>query len=80
MGEYEFYSRILKTGSDIRKTVEALMLLGKGKKPGRTEACFCGSNKKFRKCHRAAYDRLLVLGEERLNRDALRIAKYAGII
>ena len=80
IGEYEFYSRILKTGSDIRKTVEWLLFVAGGKKLSRTDVCFCGSNRKYRKCHRDAYDKLSILGEKYLKEDASRIAKSAGLI
>lgn len=69
-GIFEFYDEQLKTKGDKVKAARLIRFIAKGKRPDRTNECFCGSNEKFRKCHRAAFDRLIVLGEVELERDA----------
>jgi hypothetical protein len=80
LGIYEFYSRILNTGADIKKTVELIMFISKGVKPSRTDNCFCGVKEKYRRCHRGAFEILSDLGENHLVKDACLIAKKAGLI
>ncbi len=80
LGVYEFYSRILKTGSDIRKTIQLLMFISKGIRPSRTDSCFCGIKEKYRRCHREAFETLNALGENLLLADAHSIAKQAGLV
>lgn len=80
LGIYEFYSRVLKTGSDIRKTIQLIMFISKGVRPSRTDNCFCGTKEKYRRCHREAFETLSILGGNYLLEDAHSIAKKAGLI
>ena len=80
LGIYEFYSRILGTGSDYRKTLSLMLYAAENLRPGRTSLCFCGSGNKFRKCHRTAFDHLTTVGAENLKVHAHMIAKAAGFL
>ncbi len=74
-GVYEFYDEVLKTNGNLRETVRLLLKIADAEKPGRTHDCFCGAKKKFRKCHRAAYEKLLPLGKKILYAHANEFAK-----
>ena len=79
-GIYEFYSEILNTGSNIKKTIQILFSILKNDKPGRTHDCFCGSGEKFRKCHRKAYKYLSMIDSEELSRHILMIGRFYNLI
>ncbi len=55
LGWLEFFFEKLNT-KNINIVIRALTLLSKEKKIDRTARCFCGSGKKFRKCHREAFN------------------------
>lgn len=65
-GILEFYSRELGTKLHSKKTAHLLRFIAKKPRPGRSTYCFCGGGKKFRKCHRSAYDKLWKIGAENL--------------
>jgi len=52
--------------SDINKAVSLLVYIYKNKTPSRTSMCFCGSDKKYRYCHREAFQSIKSIGQERL--------------
>jgi hypothetical protein len=73
-GIYEFYSDVLKTGDDIMKTVELMTFIATHSRPGRTSQCFCGQKTKFRHCHRNAFDKLKLIGDQILQSNAANFA------
>lgn len=79
-GIYEFYMTALKTGNDIKKTVQLMQYIATHERPGRTSLCFCGKKTKFRHCHRGVFDKLKKIGDEVLQGHAYGIAKFAGLI
>jgi hypothetical protein len=78
-GIYEFYSKTLNTGDDIRKTIALMSFVAGNTKPNRTNLCFCNSGIKFRHCHRAAFEKLKHIGDDNLKFHAYSIGKAAGI-
>ena len=74
-GIYEFYDDVLKTKGDIRETIRLMIKIAHRDKPGRTHNCFCGSNTKFRRCHRDAYKKLSKLDKEILYIHAEKFSK-----
>lgn len=76
-GIYEFYSNALGIKDDIRKVIQMVVFIAKGIKPGRTHGCFCGSGKKFRKCHREAFEKIVVIDSNVLKDHATQIAVAA---
>lgn len=63
-GIYEFYAALLKTGNDIRRTVQLMEYIAMHEKPLRTSRCFCGNGQKFRHCHREAFNTLKKIGDD----------------
>lgn len=47
--------------TDFKKISESLSFIAKKKEPQRTANCFCGSGKKYRKCHREIFRELKIL-------------------
>ena len=78
-GFLEFYSEELKTGNDMAKTVILIKYIANNTRPERTSKCFCGSEKKFRHCHREAFDKLKKIGDDQLKFHGYRIGKAAGL-
>ena len=76
-GIYQFYAIELNTGNDIRQTIGLLQFISSNERPGRTMLCFCGSKIKFRRCHRDAFDKLKLIGDDRLQDHLARITKVA---
>jgi hypothetical protein len=52
--------------NDVIKIHELLVFIYKNSIPLRTSKCFCGSNKKFRYCHKESYHAIKSIGPERL--------------
>lgn len=77
-GIYEYYSGILSTGDDIKKTVLLMSYIAENSKPSRTSLCFCNNGTKFRHCHRSAFEKLKMIGNENLKFHAYGIGKAAG--
>lgn len=80
LGIYEFYANTLKTGNDIKRTIQLMRFIATNERPGRTSTCFCGTKEKFRRCHRGAFDKLKLLGNDIVDLHAYEIAKAAGLI
>ena len=80
LGVYEFYSDILGTGKDYRATVNLLQFIAMNNQPIRTSLCFCGSQNKFRNCHKKAFEKLKQIGDENLLSDANEFAKATGLV
>lgn len=69
-GPGEFYAEKLNVGEDIDLIIKLLQFIeSSNKEPLRVSDCFCGSGKKYRKCHREAYRLLSKLGKEQLTKD-----------
>lgn len=59
-GIKEFFFDIFNTKKS-ENISDWLFFIAKGKEPDRTADCFCGSKKKYRKCHREAFRELSLL-------------------
>ncbi|WP_294314358.1 SEC-C metal-binding domain-containing protein [uncultured Chryseobacterium sp.] len=64
-GIREFFFSKFKS-SDSEKISKWLLFIAKKKQPTRTSACFCGSGKKYRKCHRTIFKELSLLTPSQL--------------
>lgn len=51
---------------DANKMYSLLIYIYKNETPSRTSKCFCGSCKKYRYCHREAYQSIKSMGQDRL--------------
>ena len=78
VGVLEFFETELKTAGDVRATINMLFKIATTRKPDRTHDCFCGKKVKYRKCHRGAYEKLVVIGKEQLMKFANYIAENTG--
>ena len=74
-GPGEFYAEKLNGSKDIDMTIQLLQFIESSNEPIRVSYCFCGSGKKYRKCHREAYRLLSKLGKEQLTKDIAEL-KY----
>lgn len=79
MGIYEAYAKWLGVERDLRKVILLMIFAAKGVKPGRTHNCFCGSDKKFRKCHREAFEKLVIIEKDILKDHARQFALAAEL-
>ena len=61
-GWIEFFESELKT-NNISNIIFALDFILKRKRPDRRANCFCGNEKKFRYCHKEAYNKLNELND-----------------
>ena len=74
LGIVEFYSRELRTQNPL-EIIQLLNYIQQGKEPHRIDLCFCGSRKKYRKCHRESFRKLINLGQFRISADIEYIYK-----
>lgn len=58
-GIREFFQTKFNT-DDSKKVSQWLLFIAKKKEPERTAECFCGSGKKYRKCHRNTFRELSI--------------------
>lgn len=65
IGLYQYYAELFKV-SDIKRLVRLMIWVGNNAKPDRTSMCFCGSDLKYRHCHKAAYETMLLMGQDTL--------------
>jgi len=65
MGILESLYDILQV-NDLIKVYSILVYIYENNKPQRTSKCFCGSDRKFRYCHKEGYEMLKSIGQERL--------------
>lgn len=65
MGILESLYEILHV-NDLIKVYSLLIYIYKNHTPPRTSKCFCGSDQKYRYCHREAYHALKSIGQDRL--------------
>lgn len=78
-GIFEFYAEELKTGTDVKKMLRLMHYIATKSRPSSTAMCFCASGKKFRKCHRSAFDLLKQVGDKVLLSHGYEIGKAFGI-
>lgn len=64
-GIKEFFFSKFET-LDSQKISMLLLFIAKKKEPKRTTLCFCGSGKKYRKCHRTLFKELSILESRQL--------------
>ena len=71
-GIFRYYSTLLR----VQTFPEVLRLLSfviQNDRPSRVSACFCGNGKKFRHCHRDAFDKIKLIDKEHLIRHFMKI-------
>ena len=64
-GNIEFFQDVFET-TNLKAIARSLFFIARNPKPNRVDACFCGSNLKFRKCCRSVYDKMRGFGNEDL--------------
>ena len=77
-GIFEFFDCELRCGKNPRKIISMIFQIADTERPAGSNNCFCGSGAKFRKCHRTAYDKLILLGQSQLRDFANLLAKVSG--
>lgn len=63
-GIFEYYSQLLGTGNNVKQLLQFMHFIATHERPQRTSSCFCGKKAKFRHCHRNAFDKLKLLGND----------------
>ncbi|MGF1587183.1 MAG: SEC-C domain-containing protein [Bacteroidales bacterium] len=64
-GNAQFFIELFKT-QDIQIVLKGLDYIRHRNEPNRVSLCFCGSGKKYRKCHRSAYRELSVFSDDEI--------------
>jgi len=64
-GNIEFFEEKFNT-KDLAQIVRGLYFIKQRKEPNRVEKCFCGSDLKYRKCHRDVYRLLEIFSNDEL--------------
>lgn len=72
-GVMEYFSEILLT-SNIKKIEYLIRYIYSKDEPNRVADCFCGSGKKYRKCHRKSYRSLSKIDKKDLSEYLYRIS------
>jgi hypothetical protein len=67
-GVYDYYADLLKE-KRVLVLMSMLEYISSQKPPNKTDKCFCPKGSRYAKCHKKAYDRLVVLGAEQLKND-----------
>lgn len=75
LGLVEYYQNLLNT-KDKNQIIRLLTFILDNKKPHRTNKCFCGSNQKFRHCHKKAYETIHLIGEELVKSNLRAMFQY----
>ncbi|MDI9859339.1 hypothetical protein [Flectobacillus roseus] len=65
IGEIEFYQEVFKTKS-ITNIIKNIHHILTQPEPNRVSNCYCGSDMKYRKCHRDAYQKISSIGRNNL--------------
>lgn len=73
-GHWQFYEKELGT-TDKAKILKILLVIAKGERPGKKDACFCGSGRRYPRCHKNDYIRLSKLGKKYLLGERDRLLK-----
>lgn len=71
-GIWQFYSKKLET-NDKQVILSELKQMTATKWPNRNSFCFCGSNKKFKRCHQPKWEELKKLGTNYLKSQIQRL-------
>lgn len=66
VGNIQFFIDTFKT-KDLKAIERCLIFIKQRNEPNRVNLCFCGSGKKYRKCHREVYRKLRVFTNEELD-------------
>jgi len=74
-GTIEFFTEIFKT-DDLMAIAKSLYFVKQRKEPNRVNLCFCGSGKKYRKCHREAFQTLSAFTNQELDLFIKMVLKY----
>lgn len=73
-GWVEYFEEVFKT-DDTNLIRQGLKFIKKRQKPNRTSLCFCGSEQKYRHCHRDTFEKLVLLSDD----DFYIISNFFGI-
>lgn len=65
-GNIEFFEDLFGT-KDAQTILQWLLFIKKRREPNRVNECFCGSGRKYRKCHREVYRKISGYTDEELN-------------
>lgn len=75
LGDLEFYFEKFRTKSP-KEVLRYLTWILRGDFPKHYELCYCGSGKKFKKCHRLIFEQLKGLGDGFLSFELQKLKKY----
>jgi len=75
LGSVEYFQEVFKT-ENLNLIKNGLLFISRRKTPSRTAMCFCGSGKKYRKCHRGAFKKLSVLSDDDFNTILFQLQIY----
>lgn len=64
-GIFRYYFTLLRA-HNYPEVLQLLAYIIKNERPSRVSNCFCGSGKKFRHCHRDAFDKIKLIDKEHL--------------
>jgi hypothetical protein len=78
LGDLEFYCEKFKT-KEFAVVIGYLELILKGGFPKPHERCSCGSNVKFKKCHRIIFEELKALGDRYIAYEIERLEKFLEV-
>ncbi len=65
-GNIQFFIEAFNT-TDLTAIIKGLVFIKQRKEPNRVNLCFCGADRKYRKCHREAYRRLSAFTDQELD-------------
>lgn len=65
-GVIQFFMEVFES-RDLMKIVHGLSFIKYRKEPNRVDVCFCGSGKKYRKCHKDTYRKLSLFSDIELD-------------
>jgi hypothetical protein len=77
-GTIEFFEDVFET-HNLTTIAEGLHFIKKRQEPGRVSDCFCGSGRKYRKCHRTAYRTLSIFTDVELEMYANWVLVQRGV-
>ncbi len=64
-GDIEFFKDLFRT-NNLTMIAKSLLFITSRNEPSRTENCFCGAKKKYRKCHRDTFRLLSLFNDEEM--------------
>ena len=80
IGVYEFYRNLFGKDQGVLRMIALMREVIRLKKPQRTSTCFCGSNQKYRHCHRTAFEVCAGIGAATVAADADRLEQIIPIL